>query len=189
MPLDPAELRRGRIVYAIYPFAAAFPATVEHQGEFIEVASVEELAQLRGGKPTKLVTEVRLRPVLLLHDGTRGEHADVLCLRVNTVKPKHRQDTTTWRKIEKHEHPFFFHLPKDPRYGLPEESVIALASVGTINKSAIVRLAPRGELNIHEMQIISERLHSVLALDLARQLAGRAKQLVAKLAEQSQADS
>lgn len=189
MPLDPAELRRGRIVYAIYPFAAAFPATMEHEGEFIEVASVEEMAQLRKGNPTKLITEVRLRPILLLHDGTRGEHGDVLCLRINTVKPKHRQDTTTWRKVENHEHPFFFHLPKDPRYGLPEESVIALASVGAINKSAIVRLAPRGELNIHEMQIISERLHSALALDLARQLAARAKAPVARLAQRSQPEA
>ena len=128
-------------------------------------------------------------PILLLHDGTRGEHGDVLCLRINTVKPKHRQDTTTWRKVENHEHPFFFHLPKDPRYGLPEESVIALASVGAINKSAIVRLAPRGELNIHEMQIISERLHSALALDLARQLAARAKAPVARLAQRSQPEA
>ena len=189
MPLNPAELRRGRIVYAIYPFAAQFPATIEHDGSLVEVASVEEMARLRAGKATKLIAEVRLRPILLLHDGTRGEHGDVLCLRINTVKAKHRHDTSTWRKIENHEHPFFFHLPKDPRYGLPEESVIALTSVGSIHKSAIVSLAPRGALNIHEMQIISERLHSVLALDLARQLAARAKELVGKLAEQSQSDA
>lgn len=178
MPLDPVELRRGRIVYAAYPFAARFPAEIEHNGNFIQAASVEEMVKLRKGNPTRLVTEVRIRPVLLLHDGTRGEHGDVLCLRINSVKDKHRQDTSTWRKIEGHEHPFFFHLPKDGGYGLPEDSVIALASVGTIEKGAIVALKPRGSLNIHEMQIISQRLHTLLSLDLAPQIAAKAKALL-----------
>src|ERR671935_143355 len=64
-----------------------------------------------GGSPVRLVVEARLRPVLLLHDGTRGEHGDVLCLRVNTVKPGLKARADTWRRIVANQHPSFFHLP------------------------------------------------------------------------------
>lgn len=178
MPLDAGELRRGRIVYAIYPFACDFPRGVRHEGSWVTVDTIEEYAALRRGRPTELKTEVRLRPILLLHDGTRGEHDDVVCLRVNTVKPGHMKDTATWRRIRAHEHPFFFHLPAGHGSRLPAESVIALASLGTVNKSAI--LGPRhiGELSVREMQVISERLRLMLSLDLAPQIARQALDLL-----------
>lgn len=178
MPLDAGELRRGRIVYAIYPFACDFPREANHEGSWVTVNTIEQYAALRKGRPTELKTEVRLRPVLLLHDGTRGEHEDVVCLRVNTLKPSHMKGTT-WKRIAAHEHPLFFHLPAGQGpYNLPAESVIALASLGTVNKSAI--LGPRhiGELNTHEMQVVSERLRLVLSLDLAPQIAEKARELL-----------
>lgn len=178
MPLDPAELRRGRIVWAVYPFAAEFPATILDDGVEASVSTVDEYARLRKGTATRLVTEVRLRPILLLHDGTRGDHDDVACLRINTVKPKHRAHTASWRRIQEHEHPFFFHLPEEGPHGLPGESVISLTSIGTVHKSAIARLQPAGSLNEHEMQVISERLRTVLSLDLSRQLAEQARELL-----------
>lgn len=179
MPLDPADLRRGAIVYAIYPFAADFPVKILKAGKLTAIESVEQFARLRGGQATRLVTEVRLRPILLLHEGTRGEHQDVICLRINTVKPTHRRHERAWRQIESHEHPFFFHLPPDePRYGLREESVIALASLGTINKGAILGPRSVGHLTRHEMQIISQRLARLLSLDLAPQIASRAQELL-----------
>lgn len=178
MPLDPAQLRRGRIVWAVYPFAAEFPAVVLHDEEEVPVETVDEYAKAHKGKPTRLLTEVRLRPVLLLHDGTRGDHDDVACLRINTVKPKHRAHKATWKRIAEHEHPFFFHMPKGGAHGLREESVISLTSVGTVHKSAIANLRPTGGLNEHEMQIISERLVRVLSLDLSHHIAERSRELL-----------
>jgi hypothetical protein len=178
VPLDPAELRRGKIVWAVYPFAAEFPAEILDGRNQVTVNSVDDYAKLRRGQPTKLVTEVRLRPVLLLHDGTRGDHEDVACLRINTVKPKHRQSKGTWKRITDHEHSFFFHLPKGGSHGLREESVISLTSIGTVHKSAIANLRPAGSLNDRDMQIISERLRGALSLDLARQLAEQARELL-----------
>lgn len=175
MPLAPPELRRGRIVYALFPFVAAFPLRV---ADGSTAATVEDFARLRRGRATRAISEVRLRPVLLVHDGTRGEHEDVICLRVNTVKAAHRRHATTWKRIERQQHPFFFHLRKDAGHGLPQESVIALASIGAIHKSAI--LGPRhvGELSVEEMRTISERLALQLSLDLAPLIAAKARELL-----------
>jgi mRNA-degrading endonuclease toxin of MazEF toxin-antitoxin module len=76
------------------------------------------------------------------------------------------------------EHGFVFHLPVSPRYGLPHESVIALSSIGTVHKRAI--LGPRhvGELDVSEMRVISERLRVVLSLDLAPEIAAKARELL-----------
>jgi mRNA-degrading endonuclease toxin of MazEF toxin-antitoxin module len=176
VPLAAAELQRGRIVFALFPFSCNFPRTVEHGGERLEVATIEDYARLRRGRPTGVATEVRLRPVLLLHDGTRGDHGDIACLRVNTVKPSHRRSDATWRRIESHEHPLFFHLPKGRPYGLEAESVISLSSVGTVNKSAVLGPRHLGRLNAHEMQIVSERLAATLSLDLSPRVAERARE-------------
>ncbi|MEX2196649.1 MAG: hypothetical protein WD844_15320 [Thermoleophilaceae bacterium] len=176
MPLAPAELRRGRICWALYPFAGQFPAAL---ADGPRVDTVEDLAGHHGGRPVRLVTEARLRPVLLLHDGTRGEQEDLVCLRVNTVKARHRSDSDTWDRIERAEHPFFLLLPAtERRYGLPEDSVVAIASVGTVHKSAL--LGPRhvGELSRAEMETVSDRMSVALGLDLAPKVAALAKELL-----------
>jgi mRNA-degrading endonuclease toxin of MazEF toxin-antitoxin module len=173
MPLAPAELRRGRICYAIYPFAAEFPFNL---GGSQTIPNVEQFARTYGGKPVRGETEARLRPVLLLHDGTRSEHEDVACLRINTVKARYRQHAASWARITSHQHPFFFHLPVTGRYGLRAESLISIASVGTIHKSAILDTV--GELNTHEMQIVNQRLSRALSLDLAPLIADKALELL-----------
>ena len=181
MPAAPAELRRGRIFYGLFPFASTFPLTFGEGDAWVEAPDIETFARARGGEPTRIVTEARLRPILLLHDGMRGEHEDVVCLRINTVKPRHRRDRATWERIERNEHLLFLHLPALPvRYGLPEESIIALASIGTVNKSAILGPRAVGELSTSELQLVSERLWRLLSLDLAPQIAAKAKELLGR---------
>jgi len=180
VPLPVAELRRGRIALALFPFAAQFPLQFADGGG---IDTVEEYAALRRGRPTPVAVDARLRPVLLLHDRTRGEHGDIVCLRISSVKESVRANAA-FSRIERHEHPFFFHLPSMlRRYGLAEDSVIALSSVGTVHKSAI--LGPRhvGELTRHEMQVISERLARILSLDLSPAIAARARELVVRLVQ------
>lgn len=173
MSISVAELKRGRIVYGLYPFAAQFPVTLD-DGAVLN--TVEDYAQVKRGQATVIQAEVKLRPLLLLHGGTRGAHEDVACLRINSVQDRQRE-SSAWERIERHEHSFFFHLPQG-RYGLPLESVLSLTSVGTVHKSAI--LGPRhvGELNRDEMQIIAQRLVHVLGLDLSHLIAERAKELL-----------
>jgi mRNA-degrading endonuclease toxin of MazEF toxin-antitoxin module len=179
VPLAVSELRRGRVVLALFPFAAQFPVRLARGGE---VRTIEEYAAEQRGRPTSVATDARLRPVLLLHDRTRGEHGDVVCLRISSVKDSVRANTS-FRRIERNEHPFFFHLPSAlRRYGLSDDSVIALSSIGTVHKSAI--LGPRhvGELTRGEMQVVSERLVRILSLDLGPLIAVQARELVRRLA-------
>ena len=175
MPAAPAELRRGRIFYGLFPFVARFPLELLDGGT---APTVEDYAAARRGGTTRIIAEARLRPVLLLHDGTRGAHEDVICLRINTVKGRHVRDSGTWQRIQAQEHPFFFHLPTTGRYGLPEESVVALTSIGAVHKSAILGRRHVGELTVREMQVVSERLRVVLSLDLASQIASQARELL-----------
>jgi mRNA-degrading endonuclease toxin of MazEF toxin-antitoxin module len=173
VPLAVAELRRGRICYAVYPFVAQFPFEL---ADGTTIADVEGFARAFAGKPAPGKVEVRLRPVLLVHEGTRGQHEDVACLRINTVKARHRAHAATWARVAAHEHPLFFHLPVTRQYGLKEESLIAIASVGTIHKTAILQAV--GELSAHEMQIVNERLQRALSLDLGPQIAAKTRQLL-----------
>jgi mRNA-degrading endonuclease toxin of MazEF toxin-antitoxin module len=179
MPARPAELRRGRIFYAVFPFASRFPLVgLDESGAKLDLANVEAFARARKGSATRIVTEARLRPVVLLHDGTRGEHEDVVCLRVNSVKARHRRQAATWRQIEEQRHPVFFFLPAgNRRYGLSEDSIVALTSIGSVHKNAILGRHV-GELSHHEMQVVSERLARVLSLDLAPKIAAQAKELL-----------
>jgi mRNA-degrading endonuclease toxin of MazEF toxin-antitoxin module len=175
VPADPADLRRGRIAYAFFPFASRFPTKVAVGAP---VRDVEEFAAAHGGRPVEVVAEGRLRPVLLLHDGTRGEHHDVACLRINTVKHANRVDPAVWERIVSGEHPFFVHLPAEvPRYGLRAESLIAVAAIGTVHKSAILG-PPVGGLSAEEMRGVGERLARALQLDLAPLVARRAQELL-----------
>jgi hypothetical protein len=175
VPIDGRDLRRGRICLAVFPFAPAFPLRL---ADGTRLRSVEEWAARSRGRPADLVSEARLRPVLLLHDRTRAEHGDVLCLRINTVKPELKRSAEVWARIERQEHPFFFHLPRSvDRYRLVDDSVIALASLGSVHRSAI--LAPTGgELGRDEMQTISERLARLIELDLAPRIAALARELL-----------
>jgi hypothetical protein len=175
VPAHPRELRRGRICLAVFPFAPSFPLALR---DGTTIASVDAWARTFRGRPAELVAEARLRPVLILHDRTRPEHGDVLCLRIGSVKSHVKRDTQTWRQIERGEHPFFMLLSKSvPRYRLIEDSLIAFGSLGAVHRSAV--LAPTGgELAPGEMQAVSERLARVIELDLAPRIAAHAQELL-----------
>jgi mRNA-degrading endonuclease toxin of MazEF toxin-antitoxin module len=170
-------LRRGAVAWGAFPFAAQFPMRWLDDGERPQtLASIDEYATQRRGKPTHAICEVKLRPVLLLHEGADERSGDVAVLRINSVRPRHRE-SPSWRAIAAREHPFFFHLPKTcPRYRLPEESIVSLTSISTVHKNALLRV--RGALNAHEMQKIDERLVRVLALDLGPYIAIRAREML-----------
>jgi mRNA-degrading endonuclease toxin of MazEF toxin-antitoxin module len=182
MPLPAEELRRGRIVLALFPFAARFPLRLP---DGRELRSVEEYGRASGGRPTDVLAEGRIRPVLLLHDRTRGEHGDVVCLRISSVK-EHVRASPSWPRISRQDHPLFFHLPRGgARHGLREDSVVVLSSIGALHKSAIAGRRPVGELDRGEMQLVSERLAGLLSLDLAPLVAARARELVVRLARRA----
>lgn len=177
MPIDPRQLRRGRICLAVFPFAPTFPVELADGGD---VRAVEEWARLHRGRSVRVVSEARLRPVLLLHDRTRPEHGDVVCLRINTVKPALRRDEDTWKRIAAGDHPSFVYLPGGvDRYRLREDSVIAVSSIGSVARNAIL-VATGGELDPGEMQAVSERLAALIELDLGPRVAALARELLTR---------
>ena len=54
--------------------------------------------------------------------------------------------------------------------------VIALNSVTSVHKSAVWRVV--SSVTLHEMQIVNERLRTILSLDLAPLIAARARELL-----------
>ena len=97
---------------------------------------------------------------------------------MNTVKGKMKATDQTWRRIAANEHPSFFHLPETvARSGLPSESVIAIGSIGTVNKSALLG-APVGGLTRQELQEVNARLARALQFDLAPLISARALELL-----------
>ncbi len=157
MPADTSELRRGAIAWGVFPFAAQFPMRwLDDDGSPQTLETVDDYVARRRGRPTSVVSEVKIRPVLLLHDGATEQNEDIVVLRVNSVRQRHRE-SASWPRIEAHEHSFFLHLPKSiARYRLPEESIVSLTALSTVNKNALIKV--RGSLNREEMRKIDERL-------------------------------
>jgi hypothetical protein len=179
VPLPVAELRRGRLVLALFPFVSSFPLRSEDGSA---IATVEDFARAHRGTSATVLAEARIRPVLLLHDRTRGAHGDVLCLRVSSVKESMRA-SPSWPRVVAQEHPLFLHLPAaTARYGLREESVVTLSSVGAVHKTAIIGPRAVGTLDHGEMRVVSERLARLLSLDLGPLVAAQARELVLRLA-------
>lgn len=139
-----------------------------------QAGTIDDYVRARRGRPTSVQTQVKLRPLLLLHDGTRGDNDDVVGLRINSVKAQHKT-SPSWPRIAAQEHPLFLHLPHG-RYGLPEESIIAVNAVTSVHKSAIWRVV--GSVTSQEMQIVNERLRAVLSLDLGPLIAAKARELL-----------
>ena len=177
MPADASELRRGAIAWGVFPFAAQFPMRWLDDGGLPQtLESVDDYAAHRRGRPTSVVSEVKIRPVLMLHDGTLEQNEDIVVLRINSVRPRHRE-SASWPRIEAHEHPFFMYLPKSiVRYRLPEESIVSLTAIATVHKNPLLKV--RGGLNRDEMRKIDERLIRVLSVDLAPRIAERARELL-----------
>lgn len=164
---------------ALFPFASSFPLRA---ADGRTLTTVEDFARVHRGGAAGVLAEGRIRPVLLLHDRTRGEHGDVLCLRISSVKQPMRE-SESWPRVVGQEHPLFMHLPAaTARYGLREESVVSLSSVGAVHKSAIAGRTPLGALDHAEMQVVSERLARLLSLDLGPLVAAQARELVLRLA-------
>jgi mRNA-degrading endonuclease toxin of MazEF toxin-antitoxin module len=167
------------VVLALFPFASSFPLRT---ADGRTLSTVEDFAHSHRGAAAGVVAEGRIRPVLLLHDRTRGAHGDVLCVRISSVKQPMRE-SESWPRVVRQEHPLFLHLPAPTsRYGLREESVVALSSIGAVHKSAIAGRTPLGALDHGEMRIVSERLARLLSLDLGPFVAAQARELVLRLA-------
>ena len=172
-----AELRRGAIAFGVFPFAAEFPMTcLGADGTQDQVVNADDFAAGRSpGGYSSVVAKVKLRPMLLLHDGIRGSRDDLLGVRIGSVRAATRK-SGSWARVESGDHPFLFRLPVAERYGLPVESLVDLTSVTAVNKCAVWKIV--GGLNSAEMRRISDCLARALSLDLGARVRADATELL-----------
>lgn len=173
MPSAPAEvLERGAVCLALYPFALGFPLqeVVDATGEELlarveqhpDIDSIEKT--IEAGAAPKVVTQVKLRRVLLLQTGTNPNRQDIMVARISHVSPALRDRAKWYERLRTGRHPTAY-LLDHRRQGVSQEAYLNVLTVTSISKSAILRRT--GSLNEAEMREISERLVTALEIDIS----------------------
>jgi hypothetical protein len=167
-----AELQRGAICLALYPFTPAFPLEVviraaEESGDLgarlERYDTIESLAQINRGE---VVVDVKLRPVLVLQSGASNRRDDIQVARINSITDSHRADRQNWvLKLENDIHPLMMMVGHAEEHGLRALSYVNLLSTQSISKQAILKRL--GILNEAEMRGVSERLIRSLEIDVS----------------------
>lgn len=171
-----ADLRRGAICIALYPFTPEIPLDLvlrqagsdgDLNAKIESYDSIEAIARITRNE---LVVQFKLRPVLVLQSGTSDQLADVLVSRINSITEAHRQRRASWvAKLEHDIHPLMLRVGHEDHHGLNVESYINLSSVQPVNKTAILRRV--GYLTEDEMVAVSERLIRSLEIDVSAYVA------------------
>lgn len=166
------ELERGAVCLAIYPFTPEFPLEVvvraaeESPALSAQLETYDTIESLARIERREVVTEVKLRPVLLLQTGTAAQRSDVVVARINSITDDHREKRANWvLKLQNDIHPVMVMVGHEARHGLRHESYINLTAVQTISKRAILRRL--GTLTEDEMSGVSDRLIRSLEIDVS----------------------
>jgi mRNA-degrading endonuclease toxin of MazEF toxin-antitoxin module len=171
-----AELERGAICIALYPFTPSIPLDLvlreaDADGELnVKLESYDSIEAVAKIKRNELVVQFKIRPVLLIQTGTSPQRPDVLAARINSITDEHRQQRINWvKKLENDIHPIMVRVGHESHHGLKGDSYINLLSVQPINKAAILKRL--GRLTDDEMLGISERLIRSLEIDVSAYVA------------------
>ncbi len=174
MPADRSELVCGAVCLALYPFTTGFPLTAalekaesEFSATFETFENIEEFqATIAPGDVPEVVTQVKLRRVLLLQTATDDRMKDVVVARVSSIRDKHRDRKQFYRRLESGSHPTSMLIGNERRHGTSgSQCYINFTSISTISANAILRRV--GYLNESEMRAVSRRLVRTLELDLS----------------------
>ena len=144
MPAANAQLTRGAVCLALYPFRPGVAV---------------------GPQPPH--SEAKLRRVLLLQDGTSDARDDVMAARINSVD----QDMPTkkpgvYRRLISGTHPTFYLIGAQDSHGTSgREAYVNAMYVAPVAKKAILRRV--GQLTPDEMRDVSERVVTSLELDIS----------------------
>ena len=168
-----ADLQRGAICLALYPFTPAVPLelVLREAGDLTaRLESYESIEAVARIKRRELVLEFKIRPVMLLQTGTSEQRPDVLVARINSITEQHRQQRRNWvLKLESGIHPLMLRVGHEEHHGLKAASYVNLLSVQPVNKAAILKRL--GYLSDNEMVDVSERLIRALEIDVSAYVA------------------
>ncbi len=174
MPTASAQLTRGAVCLALYPFTPGFPVDAllpSAEAEFAKLAqydSIEDFqADIAPGDVPRILVSVKLRRILLLQDGTSEARDDVMAARINSIDqdmPKRKPGV--YRRLLSGTHPTFYLVGAQERHGTSaKEAYVNAMYVAPVAKKAILRRV--GQLTTDEMRDVSERIVTSLELDIS----------------------
>ena len=174
MPAAGAELTRGAVCLALYPFTPGFPVEALLPSAEIEFArlsrydSIEEFqADIAPGEVPRIVVSVKLRRILLLQDATSGSRDDVMAARINSIdQDMPARKPGIYRRLVSGTHPTLYLLGTQERHGTSGKGAyVNTMHLAPVAKKAILRRT--GQLSPDEMRDISERIVTSLELDIS----------------------
>jgi hypothetical protein len=178
LPCEPFDLTRGAVCLALYPFVLSFPVerlarqaedqlrTRVERFETIDSLGVEIKAEDAG---QELVAQFKLRPVLVLQDGTDESIPDIAVAKITSVKEERASKHAKWyKRLQEGRHDTQYMLqPGSLTLADAEKgSYVDARSVAVIRKTTILRRV--GNLDSEQMVEISGRLIKAWEIDVSR---------------------
>lgn len=169
-----ADLTRGAVCLALYPYTSGFPlerlvrdAGDELKAQLETANSIEDIqAAVKPGDAPEIVVTAKLRRVLLLQTGTSAARQDIAVARINSISDKKRAQTNWYLKLQNGIHVSNLLIGGEERHGTAGvEAYVDGLSISTIRKATILKRV--GQLDDEEMRHVSERLIRTLELDLS----------------------
>lgn len=174
MPVATAQLTRGAVCLALYPFTSGFPVDAllpTAEAEFSKLArydSIEDFeTDIAPGDVPRVLVSVKLRRILLLQDGTSESRDDVMAARINSIdQDLPKQKPGVYRRLVNGTHPAFYLVGASANHGTSgREAYVNAMYVAPVAKKAILRRV--GQLTPDEMRDVSERVVTALELDIS----------------------
>ena len=176
MSLAFPEMERGAVCLALFPFTQGFPLEVvikavesDLLAQLDEHESVDAASQvIEPGDPRpEVVSQVKLRRVLLLQDGTDSRAEDIIVASIRSIDERRKAQRRQWyARLTAGQHPAQLLLGAERRHGTGgQEAFVNLLDLRPIRKAALLRRT--GRLNESEMRDVSERIVRTLELDIS----------------------
>lgn len=176
MSLAFSEMERGAVCLALFPFTQGFPLEVVVKAaesnllaQLDEHESIESVGQIigPGDPPLEVVSQLKLRRVLLLQDGTDSRAEDIIVASIRSIDEQRKAQRRRWyARLASGQHPVQMILGAERRHGTGgREAFVNLLDIRPIRKAALLRRT--GRLNESEMRDVSERVVRALELDIS----------------------
>jgi hypothetical protein len=177
LPCNISDLSRGAVCLALYPFVLSFPVErVAREAEDRLLAhlkrfdTIDDLQiEIPAGDPgQELVASFKLRPILVLHDGTDAGIPDVAVAKVTSIKADRVENHPKWyKRVQEGRHDTQYMLERGALTLADSDlgSYVDAKSVAVVRKTTILRRV--GKLDRDQMVEVSNRLIKALEIDVS----------------------
>jgi hypothetical protein len=175
---------RGHCFWAVAPFSPAPPFSIYVEGHPpTDVSSVDLFVEAAGvgNSSFKLLTEVKVRPVIVITDELEP-FGDVLALRLKRVGTI--SDPAARAQVKAHADPHLFYLEPRGFPGLAQENAVMTQTLMRLPVDALETHNSLGSLDPNELRVLHERVATFNGLDLEGLVIPKARQLLRESREE-----